>query len=61
MRRGLNRLRDIVNLGDLLAIVIDILILINSKAEMVQAIYELESLSRLKKLTLVQAKSQVFT
>ena len=40
-----SKLREMVNRGDLLAFADDMLILTNSKAEMTQAIQELESLT----------------
>ena len=46
-----------VNRGDLLAFADDMLILSNSKAEMAQAIQELESLSGIWNLRLDKAKS----
>ena len=51
------KLRDMVNRGDLLAFAEHILILTNSKAEMAQAIQELESLSGVWNLRLNKAKS----
>ena len=53
------KLRDMVSRGDLLAFADDMLILTNSKAEMAQAIKELESLSGVWNLRLNKAKSQV--
>ena len=50
-----------VNRGDLLAFADDMLILTNSKAEMTQAIQELESLNGIWNLRLNKAKSQVLT
>ena len=50
-----------VSRGDLLAFADDMLILTNSKAEMAQAIQELESLSGVWNLRLNKAKSQVLT
>ena len=47
-----------VNRGDLLAFADDMLILTNSKAEMTQAIQELESLSGMWNLRLNKAKLQ---
>ena len=46
-----------VSRGDLLAFADDMLILINSKAEMTQAIQELESLNGVWNLRLNKAKS----
>ena len=46
-----------VNRGDLLAFADDMLILTNSKAEMTQAIQELESLSGVWNLRLSKVKS----
>jgi hypothetical protein len=51
------KLRDMVSRGDLLAFADDMLILTNSKAEMAQAIQELESLSGVWNLRLNKAKS----
>ena len=51
------KLREMVNRGDLLAFADDMLILINSKAEMAQAIQELESLNGAWNLRLKKAKS----
>ena len=48
-----------VNRGDLLAFADDMLILTNSKAEMSQAIQELDNLSGTLNLRLNKAKSQV--
>ena len=50
-----------VNRGDLLAFADDMLILTNSKAEMTQAILELESLNGMWNLRLNKDKSQVLT
>ena len=50
-----------VSRGDLLAFADDMLILINSKAEMAQAIQELDNLSCTWNLRLNMAKSQVLT
>ena len=50
-----------ISRGDLLAFADDILILTNSKAEMAQAIQELDNLSDLWNLWLNKAKSQVLT
>ena len=50
-----------VSRGDLLAFADDMLILTNSKAEMTQAIQELENLSGICNLRLNKAKSQVLT
>ena len=55
------RLREMLNRGDLLAFADDMLILTNSKAEMTQAIQELDSLSGAWNLRLNKAKSQVLT
>ena len=55
------KLKDMVNRGDLLAFADDMLILTNSKAEMTQAIQELENLSGMWNLRLNKAKSQVLT
>ena len=53
--------REIVNRGDLLAFADDMLILTNSKAEITQAIQELESLTPAWDLKLNKIKSQVLT
>ena len=50
-----------VNRGDLLAFADDMLILTNSKAEMTQAIQELEGLNGAWNLRLNKAKSQALT
>ena len=50
-----------VSRGDLLAFADDMLILTNSKAEMAQAIQELDNLSGVWNLRLNKAKSQVLT
>ena len=50
-----------VSRGDLLAFADDMLILTNSKAEMAQAIQELDNLSGAWNLRLNKAKSQVLT
>ena len=50
-----------VSRGDLLAFADDMLILTNSKAEMAQAIQELDNLSGTWNLRLNKAKSQVLT
>ena len=50
-----------VSRGDLLAFADDMLILSNSKAEMAQAIQELDNLSGAWNLRLNKAKSQVLT
>ena len=50
-----------VNRGELLAFAVDMLILTNSKAEMAQAIQELDNLSGAWNLRLKKAKSQVLT
>ena len=50
-----------VNRSDLLAFADDMLILINSKAEMAQAIQELDNLNCAWNLMLNKAKSQVLT
>ena len=50
-----------VNRGDLLAFADEMLILTNSKAEMTQAIQEIESLTPAWNLKLNKTKSQVFT
>ena len=50
-----------VNRGDLLAFADEMLILTNSKAEMAQAIQELDCLNRVWNLRLNKAKSQVLT
>ena len=55
------KLREMVNRGDLLAFADDMLIMTNSKAEMTQAIQELDSLSGAWNLRLNKAKSQVLT
>ena len=51
--------REMVSRGDLLAFAVDMLILTNSKAEMMQAIQELDSLSGAWNLRLNKAKLQV--
>ena len=51
------KLRDMVSRGDLLAFADDMLILTNSKAEMTQAIQELEGLNGVWTLRLNKAKS----
>ena len=56
-----SRLREMVNRGHLLAFADDMLILTNSKAEMTQAIQELESLTPKWNLKLKKTKSQVLT
>ena len=55
------KLREMVNRGDLLAFADDMLILTNSKAEMTQAIQELESLTPKWNLKLNKTKSKVLT
>ena len=55
------KLREMVNRGDLLAFADDMLIMTNSKAEMTQAIQELDNLSGAWNLRLNKAKSQVLT
>ena len=50
-------MREMVSRGDLLAFADDMLILTNSKAEMTQAIQELEGLSGAWNLRLNKAKS----
>ena len=55
------KLREMVNRGDLLAFADDMLILTNSKAEMTQAIKELESLTPAWNLRLNKTKSQFLT
>ena len=55
------KLRDMVSRGDLLAFADDMLILTNSKAEMAEAIKELEGLTGVWNLRLNKAKSQVLT
>ena len=55
------KLREMVNRGDLQAFADDMLILTNSKAEMTQAIQEQESLSPAWNLKLNKTKSQVLT
>ena len=50
-----------VSRGDLLAFADDMLILTNSKAEMTQAIQELDNLCGILSLRLNKAKSQVLT
>ena len=54
---GTQKLREMVNRGDLLAFADDTLILRNSKAEMTQAIQELKSLNEVWNLRLNKAKS----
>ena len=56
-----SKLREMVNRGDLLAFADDMLILTNSKAEMKQAIEELDNLNGVWNLRLNKAKSQVLT
>ena len=56
-----SKLRKMVNRGDLLAFADDMLILTNSKAEMTQAIQELDNLNGVWNLRLNKAKSQVLT
>ena len=56
-----HKLRDMVNRGDLQAFADDMLKLTNSKAEMAQAIKELESLSGVWNIRLNKANSQVLT
>ena len=56
-----SKLREMVYRGDLLAFADDMLILTNSKAEMTQAIQELESLTPAWNLKLNKTKSQVLT
>ena len=55
------KLKDMVSRGDLLAFADDMLILTNSKAEMAEAIKELEGLTGVWNLRLNKAKSQVLT
>ena len=55
------KLREMVNRGDLLAFADDMLILTNSRAEMTQAIKELEGLTPAWNLRLNKTKSQVLT
>ena len=55
------KLREMVNRGDLLAFADDMLIMTNSKAEMTQAIQELDNLNGAWNLRLNKAKSQVLT
>ena len=55
------KLREMVNRGDLLAFTDDMLIMTNSKAELAQAIQELNNLSGLWNLKLNKDKSQVLT
>ena len=55
------KFREMVNRGDLLSFADDMLILTNSKAEMTQAIQELEGLNGAWNLRLNKAKSQVLT
>ena len=52
-----SKLREMVSRGDLLAFADDMLILTNSKAEMTQAIQELEGLNGAWNLRLNKAKS----
>ena len=52
-----SKLREMVNRGDLLAFADDMLILTNSKAEMTQAIKELDGLSEVWNLRLNKTKS----
>ena len=52
-----SKLREMVNRGDLLAFADDMLILTNSKAEMKQAIEELDNLNGAWNLRLNKAKS----
>ena len=56
-----SKLREMVNREDLLAFADDMLILTNSKAEMTEAIQELESLTPAWNLKLNKTKSQVLT
>ena len=51
-----SKLREMVKRGDLLAFADDMLILTNSKAEMIQAIQELDNLSGMWNLKLNKAK-----
>ena len=55
------KLREMVKRGDLLAFADDMLILTNFKAEMTQAIQELDNLSGAWNLRLNKAKLQVLT
>ena len=55
------KLREMVNRGDLLAFADDMLIITNSKAEMTQAIQELDSLSGAWNPRLNKAKSLLLT
>jgi hypothetical protein len=55
------KLREMVNRGDLLAFADDMLIMTNSKAEMTQAIQELDALSGVWNMRLNKSKSQVLT
>ena len=55
------KLREMVNRGDLLAFADDMLIFTNSKEEMRQATQELDGLNGVWKLRLNKAKSQVLT
>ena len=55
------KLKEMVRRGDLLAFADDMLILTNSKAEMTQAIKELDGLSEVWNLRLNKSKSQVLT
>ena len=55
--RETSKLREMVSRGDLLAFADDMLILTNSKAEMTQAIQELEGLNGASNLRLNKAKS----
>ena len=59
--RSTQKLREMVNRCDLLAFADDMLIMTNSKAEMTQAIQELDNLSGAWNLRLNKAKSQVLT
>jgi len=55
------KLKEMVRRGDLLAFADDMLILTNSKAEMTQAIQELDNLNGVWNLRLNKTKSQVLT
>ena len=55
------KLREMVSRGDLLAFADDMLIMTNSRAEMTQAIQELDALSGAWNLRLSKSKSQVLT
>ena len=51
------KLRDMVNRGDLLAFADDMLILTNSKAKMTQALNKLDGLSEVWNMRLIKSKA----